>query len=53
MHYYYPIILLLLQFDTMDSGRQITPAEQQRIMGRYQDMGYHVIIVGGEAADQE
>ena len=32
----------------MDSGRQITPAEQQRIMGRYQDMGYHVIIVGGE-----
>ena len=33
----------------MDSGRQITPDEQQRIIGRYQDMGYHVITVGGDA----
>ena len=44
-----PDNIITAQFDTMDSGRQITPAEQQRIIGRYQDMGYHVIIVGGEA----
>ena len=34
----------------MDSGSNNTQ-EQQRIMGRYQDMGYHVIIVGGELTD--
>ena len=44
-----PDNIITAQFDTMDSGRQITPEEQQRIMGKYQDMGYHVVVVGGAA----